>query len=85
MLHPNLLRVLRYEFADKSRVPQFAGDAEVFAAAHQSVGFAAFGRGGDAFGGEVVHLAARDGYESVHAVVRIVISGKWGWWEKGDR
>ena len=68
VLHPDLLPVLRYEFPDESRVPQFTGDADVFATTHQRVGFAAFGRGGDGIGREVVHLAARDGYESVYAV-----------------
>ena len=68
MLHPNLLPVVRYEFPDIPRVPQFTGDAKVFAAAHQRVGFTAFDRGGDGLGREVVHLAARDGHESRCAV-----------------
>ena len=65
MLDPDLLRVRSDEGPDEARIPQLAGDAEVFAAAHQRVGFAAFGRGGDAFGAEVVHFAAGDGDESV--------------------
>ena len=59
MLHPNLLPVLRDKFPDKPRVPQFTGDANVLAAAHQRIGFAAFGRGGDSLRREVIHLAAR--------------------------
>ena len=68
MLHPNLLPVLRYEFPDIPRVPQLTGDAQVFTAAHQRVGFAALGRGGDGLRRKVVHLAARDGHESTNAV-----------------
>ena len=75
MLNPNLLPVLRYEFPDESRVPQFAGDAEVLAAAHQRVGFTAFGRGGNGLGGEVVHLPARDGHESICTVL-VTVQGK---------
>lgn len=78
MLDPNLLRVLRYELPDKSRVPQFTSDAEVFAAAHQRVGFAAFGRGGDGLGREVVHLAARDGHESSLRCCQSLSKGKGG-------
>lgn len=67
MLHPYLLRIRSNEGADEAGIPQLAGDAEVFAAAHQGVGFAAFGGGGDAVRGEVVHFAAGDGDESVTA------------------
>ena len=64
VLHPRLPRVLLDEFPDEAWVPELAGHAEVFAAAHQRVGFAALGGGGDAFGGEVVLFAAGDGDES---------------------
>src|SRR4051812_32700689 len=43
VLDPHLLAVLRHEAADEDRVPQLRRDAQVLAAAHQSVGFAAFG------------------------------------------
>ena len=62
MLHHHLLPPLRHEPLNKPRIPEFGGNPEVFAAAHESVGFAAFGCGRDAFGVEVLLFAAGDGY-----------------------
>lgn len=52
------------EAANEARVPQFTGDAQVFAAAHQSIGLAALGSGGDAIGVKVLLFAACNGDES---------------------
>ena len=41
ILHPDFLSICRYKLADESGIPEFAGDAKVFTAAHQSVGFTA--------------------------------------------
>lgn len=65
MLHPNLFCMLRDELSDKAWIPEFTGDAQVFAAAHQSVRLAALDCGGDAFWRKVVLFAAGDGDESV--------------------
>lgn len=40
MLDPDLLGVRLHEFTYKSGIPQFGGDAQIFAAAHKGVGFA---------------------------------------------
>lgn len=80
MLNPHLLGVRRDEVPDEARIPEFAGHPEVFAAAHEGVGFAAFDGGGDAFGGEVVLFAAGDGDESVCLVgllVRCLYGDDW--------
>ena len=65
MLHHQLPRMLFHEPPYVPGVPELASDAEVFAAAHEGVGFAAFGCGGDAVGVEVALFAAGDGDESV--------------------
>lgn len=65
MLDPNLLCVLRDEFPDEAWIPEFAGDTEVLATAHQSVGLAAFDSGRDAFWGKVILFATSDGDKSV--------------------
>ena len=64
MLHHTLPPHLRDEALNKPRIPEFARDAEVFAAAHQGVGFAALGRGWDAAGVEVLLFAAGYGDEA---------------------
>ena len=64
MLHKHLASLLGHEAAHEARVPQFTGDTQVLAAAHQCVGLAAFGSGGNAVRGEVVLFAAGDGDES---------------------
>ena len=58
MLDEDLARVLRAVAADPARVPQFAGDAEILAAADEGVGSTAFCGGWDAVGGEVVLFAS---------------------------
>ena len=59
VLDQHLLPVLPHEPLDISRVPQLARDAQVLAAAHERVGFAAFRRRRDAIGVEVLLFAAR--------------------------
>lgn len=61
MLHKDLLHVLRHELANVSRIPQLAGYAEIFAAASEGGGFAAFDGGGNAFWNEEILFAASDG------------------------
>lgn len=65
MLNPDLARMRSPELADPSRIPQFTGDAEIFAAADERVGAASFCRGRNAVGGEVVLFAAGDGDQSI--------------------
>lgn len=64
VLDHHLAHVGLHEPADESRVPEFGRDSQVFAAAHESVGFAAFGRGGDAVGVEVLLFATGEGDEA---------------------
>lgn len=56
------------EFADKSRIPEFRCHTQVLAAAHQGVGFAALGSGGDTVGVEVGLFATSDRDESIASV-----------------
>ena len=72
MLDHHLPRLLLQIPLNKPRIPEFGRDAEVFAAPHQGVGFAAFGGGGDAVGVEVLLFAAGDGDEAVRGGVRYV-------------
>lgn len=65
MFHKGLFPHFRHEFLDEAGIPELGGDAEVFAAAHEGVGFAAFGGGGDAVWVEVLLFAAGYGDESV--------------------
>ena len=58
MLHPDLLRLVLHKCSDVSRVPELTGNTKIFAAPHQGIGFAAFGGGGNAFGGEIVLFAS---------------------------
>jgi len=58
VLHDHLLPLLRKKAAYEPWVPQLASDAQVLAAAHQRVGFAAFSCRGDAVGVEVLLFAA---------------------------
>lgn len=64
VFRPDLPRVLSHEFSDEARIPEFAGNAEIFAAAHQRVGLAPFGGGWDPVGAEVVLLATGYGNEA---------------------
>lgn len=58
MLHHALLALTLHKPLNKPGIPQLRSNAEVFAAAHQSVGFAALSRGGNAVGIEVLLFAA---------------------------
>jgi hypothetical protein len=71
MFYPHLPRQLGAKFTYKPRVPEFARDAQIFAAAHQGVGFAAFGRSGDAVWVEVLLLTA--GYRDKSVVDELVL------------
>ncbi len=64
MLHPHLLRMLRHVLPYVAWIPQLRRHAQVLAAAHQRVGLAPLGGGGDAVRVEVVLFAAGDGDES---------------------
>jgi hypothetical protein len=64
VLDKQLADMRLHEAADEARVPELRGDSEVFAAAHQRVGFAALGRGRDAVGVEVLLLTAGEGDEA---------------------
>ena len=73
MLNPHLLREFSIELANETRIPQFAGDAQVLAAAHQGIGLAPLGRSRDAIRVEVLLFSARYrhktvGAESVHKI-----------------
>ena len=65
MLDPHLLCEFTVELADKPRIPQFARDAQVFAAAHQGVRLAPLGRSRDAIRVEILLFSARYRYETV--------------------
>jgi len=62
-----------HEAADEARVPELRSDSEVFAAAHQGVGFAAFGRSRDAVGVEVLLLAAGERDETGIEVLVVLL------------
>jgi hypothetical protein len=64
MLHPYLLCQFARKFANESRVPEFAGYAQILAAPHQRIGFASFGGRGDAIRVEILLLAAGYGNKS---------------------
>lgn len=64
VLDHRLGAVLCLELADELWVPELRGDAEVLAAAHEGVGFACLGGGGDAGGVEVFLFAAGNGDEA---------------------
>jgi hypothetical protein len=66
VLDEQLADMSLHEAADEARVPELRRDSEVLAAAHQGVGFAAFGRGRDAVGVEILLLAAGEGDEARH-------------------
>lgn len=63
MLDPRFPDVLGNEFSDEARVPQLGRDAEVLAAAHQSVRLAPFGCGRYVLGVEVGLFATGYRYE----------------------
>ena len=61
MLDPDLLCHVFCKRPNEPGVPKFRGNAEILAAAHKGVGFAALGGGGNAVGVEVLLFAAGDG------------------------
>jgi hypothetical protein len=65
MLHHQLAHVSLHESTNEPGIPKLGGNSQVFAAAHQRVGLAALGRGGDAVGVEVLLFAAGEGDEAV--------------------
>lgn len=69
---PHLLRFFFHELSDISWVPKLGRDTQVFAAAHQRVGFAAFGGGWDAGGIEVLLFTSGDTDESSISRVSIL-------------
>ena len=58
VLHHHLAHVSLHEATDESGIPELGGNSQIFAAAHERVGLAALGRGGDAVGVEVLLFAA---------------------------
>jgi len=58
VLHHHLAHVGLHEATDESGIPELGGNSQIFAAAHERVGLAALGRGGDAVGVEVLLFAA---------------------------
>jgi len=73
VLDEQLADMSLHEAANETRVPELRGDSKVFAAAHQGVGFAAFGRGRDAVGVEVLLLAAGEGDEAGIEVLVVLL------------
>lgn len=64
VLHHHLANVGLHEAADEPGVPELGGDSQIFAAAHERIGLAAFGRGGNAVWVKVLLLAAGEGDEA---------------------
>jgi hypothetical protein len=64
MLHHQLAHVSLHEAANEPGIPELRSNSQVFAAAHQRVGLAALGRGGDAVRVEVLLFAAGEGDET---------------------
>ena len=60
MLCKHLYAMLGFEFTNESRVPQLAGDAQVFATPHQRIAFARLGSRGNARRIEVLLFSSRD-------------------------
>lgn len=57
MLDPHFLCLLDGEFADEARIPQLRCDAQVFAAPHEGIGFAALCRRRYSIGVEILLFA----------------------------
>jgi hypothetical protein len=72
VLDEQLADMSLHEAADEARVPELRRDSEIFAAAHQGVGFAALGRGRDAVGVEVLLLAAGKRDEARHEALVVL-------------
>lgn len=64
VLHHHLAHVSLHEATDEPGIPELGGNSQIFAAAHERVGLAALGRGGDAIGVEVLLFAAGEGDEA---------------------
>lgn len=64
VLDPFFLYVMLFEPADVHRIPEFRGDTEILAAAHQGVGFGTLNGSGDRFGAEVIVVSLRLGDHS---------------------
>lgn len=58
MLHKHVSGILSLELANPSRIPEFTGNAQVLAAAHQRIGPATFCGCWDAVRSEVILFAA---------------------------
>ena len=66
VFHEHLARMRGLEFADESRVPEFAGDSEILATPHQCVGSTALRCSGDTVWREVILFTAGDRDETVN-------------------
>ena len=66
----DFLRMLRYELANESRIPQFTGYTKVLATSPQGYGFAALDCSGYGIGREIVLLAASDRHQSGEDISR---------------
>jgi hypothetical protein len=64
MLYPHLLGQFACKLANKTRIPEFTRNTQVFAAPHQRIGFATLGRRGDAVGIKVLLLTTGYGNEA---------------------
>lgn len=64
VLHHHLAHVSLHEATDESGIPELGGNSQVFAAAHERVGLAALGRGGDTVGVEVLLFTTGEGDEA---------------------
>ena len=73
VLDEQLADMSLHEAANEARVPELRRDSEIFAAAHQGVGLAAFGRGRDAVGVEVLLFAAGEGDEAGIGVLVVLL------------
>jgi hypothetical protein len=73
VLDEQLADMSLHEAANEARVPELRRDSEIFAAAHQGVGLAPFGRGRDAVGVEVLLLAAGEGDEAGIGVLVVLL------------
>lgn len=73
VLDKQLADMSLHEAANEARVPELRRDSEIFAAAHQGVGLAAFGRGRDAVGVEVLLFAAGEGDEAGIGVLVVLL------------
>ena len=71
MLHHRLLCLLLEEFANESRIPQFASNAQILTAAHQSVRLAPLRGRGNAIGVKIGLLSTSDRNESIKSQISL--------------